>query len=112
MGAKAAKRAQVQAQNSQKKSKAMAEGAMGMGSKVDDVAKAMREKSVLDRYHCMLELYSRAGNQEKVEETIAKMDTFIGDKFLVDSESEKAADTTDDSGDFSINDDGTVSEVE
>ena len=113
MGAKAAKRAHVQAQNSQKKSKAMAEGVKGMGSKVEDVAKAMREKSVLDRYHCMLELYSRAGNQEKVEETIAKMDTFMGDKkFLVDSESEKAADTTDDSGDFSINDDGTVSEVE
>ena len=112
MGAKAAKRAQVQAQNSQKKSKAMAKAVKGMGSKVEDVAKAMREKSVLDRYHCMLELYPRAGNQEKVEKTIAKMDTFMGDKFLVDSESEKAADTTDDSGDGSINDDGTVSEVE
>ena len=112
MVAKAAKRAQVQAQNSQKKSKAMAKAVKGMGSKVEDVAKAMREKSVLDRYHCMLELYPRAGNQEKVEETIAKMDTFMGDKFLVDSESEKAADTTDDSGDGSINDDGTVSEVE
>ena len=75
MGAKAAKRAQVQAQNSQKKSKAMAEGVKGMGSKVEDVAKAMREKSVLDCYHCMLELYSRAGNQEKVEDTIAKTAT-------------------------------------
>ena len=53
MGAKAAKRAQVQAQNSQKKSKAMAKAVKGMGSKVEDVAKAMREKSVLDRYHCM-----------------------------------------------------------
>ena len=39
-------------------------------------------------------------------------DTFMGDKFLVDSESEKVVDTMDDSGDFSINDDGTVSEVE
>ena len=112
MGAKAAKRAQVQAQNSQKKSKAKAEGVKGMGSKVEDVAKAMREKSVLDRYHCMLELYSHADNQEKAQETIAKMDTFMGDKFLVDSESEKVVDTTDDSGDGSINDDGTVLEVE
>ena len=49
MGAKAAKRAQVQTQNSQKKSKAMAKAVKGMGSKVEDVAKAMREKSVLDR---------------------------------------------------------------
>ena len=112
MGAKAAKRAQVQAQNSQKKSKEMAEVVKGMGSKVEDVAKAMREKSVLDHYHCMLELYSHAGNQEKVEDTIAKMDTFMGDKFLVVSGSEKAVDTTDDSGDGSINDDSTISEVE
>ena len=112
MGAKAAKRAQVQAQNSQKKSKAMAEVVKGMGSKVEEVAKAMREKSMLDHYHRMLEFYSRAGNQEKVEETIAKMDTFMGDKFLVVSGSEKAADSTDDSGDGSINDDSTVSEVE
>ena len=112
MGAKAAKRAQVQAQNSQKKSKAMAEAVKGMGSKVEEVAKAMREKSMLDHYHRMLEFYSHAGNQEKVEETIAKMDTFMGDKFLVVSGSEKAADSMDDSGDGSINNDSTVSEVE
>ena len=90
----------------------MAEVVKGMGSKVEEVAKAMREKSMLDHYHRMLEFYSRAGNQEKVEETIAKMDTFMGDKFLVVSGSEKAADSTDDSGNGSINDDSTVSEVE
>ena len=83
-----------------------------MGSKVEDVAKAMREKSVLDHFHCMLEFDSPAGSQEKVEETIPKMDTIMGDKFLVDSCSEKVANTMDDSGDGSINDDGTVSEVE
>ena len=78
-----AKRALAQSQSAQKKSKSTAEVVKGLESKMEDVASAMRERTVLEYYHRMLEFYSRAGNQEKVEETIAKMETFVDEKFLL-----------------------------